>query len=40
MTRAYSHDLRERVLGAVAKGMSARQAAERFGVEGIASAVT
>ncbi len=32
MARAYSQDLRERVLAAVAEGASARQAAERFGV--------
>ena len=31
MARAYSQDLRERVLKAAARGMSARQAAERFG---------
>lgn len=38
MARAYSQDLRERVLEAVAKGMSARQAAERFGV-GVSTAI-
>ena len=38
MARAYSQDLRERVLEAAAKGLSARQAAERFGV-GVATAI-
>ena len=38
MARAYSQDLRERVLGATAKGMSARQAAERFGI-GVSTAI-
>ena len=38
MARAYSQDLRERVLEAAAKGMSARQAAERFGV-GVSTAI-
>ena len=38
MARAYSQDLRERVLGATAKGMSARQAAQRFGI-GISTAI-
>ena len=32
MSRAYSADLRERVLGAVAAGQSARGAAARFGI--------
>lgn len=32
MPRAYSKDLRERVLGAVDKGMSAREASRVFGV--------
>ena len=36
--RAYSQDLRERVLGATAKGLSARQAAERFGI-GVSTAI-
>ncbi len=38
MTRAYSQDLRERVLGATAEGLSARQAAERFGI-GVSTAI-
>ena len=38
MARAYSQDLRERVLEAAAKGMSARQAADRFGV-GVSTAI-
>ena len=38
MARAYSQDLRERVLEATTKGMSARQAAERFGV-GVSTAI-
>ena len=38
MARAYSQDLRERVLEAAAKGVSARQAAERFGV-GVSTAI-
>ena len=38
MARAYSQDLRERVLEAAAKGMSARQAAERFGI-GVSTAI-
>ena len=38
MSRAYSADLRERVLGAVAAGSSARAAAARFGI-GVATAV-
>lgn len=32
MVRPYSDDLRSRVIGAVAKGSSCRQAAARFGV--------
>lgn len=38
MSRAYSADLRERVLDAVADGSSARAAAARFGI-GVATAV-
>ena len=38
MSRAYSKDLRERVLDAVAAGSSARGAAARFGI-GVATAV-
>ena len=38
MARAYSQDLRERVLTATASGTSARQAAERFGV-GVSTAI-
>ena len=38
MARAYSQDLRERVLSATAAGTSARQAAERFGV-GVSTAI-
>ncbi len=38
MSRAYSADLRERVLDAVADGASARAAAARFGI-GVATAV-
>ncbi len=38
MSRAYSGDLRERVLGAVEAGMSSRAAAARFGI-GVATAV-
>ena len=38
MSRAYSTDLRERVIDAVAAGASARSAAARFGI-GIATAV-
>lgn len=38
MARAYSQDLRERVLTATAAGTSARQAAERFGV-GVSTAI-
>ncbi len=38
MGRAYSADLRGRVIGAVERGMSARAAAERFGI-GIATSV-
>lgn len=38
MSRAYSADLRERVLDAVAAGSSARAAAGRFGI-GVATAV-
>ena len=40
MARAYSQDLRERVLEAAAKGMSARQAAERFRVGVSTAALT
>jgi transposase len=32
MTRALSNDLRERVIGVVASGLSRRAAAERFGI--------
>jgi len=32
MARAYSQDLRDRVIDAALKGLSARQAAARFGV--------
>jgi len=38
MARAYSQDLRDRVIDAVLVGLSARQAATRFGV-GIATAI-
>ena len=38
MGRAYSQDLRDRVLGAVAGGLSARKTAARFGV-GVATAI-
>jgi transposase len=38
MARAYSQDLRERVIGAAAKGLPARQAAARFGI-GVATAI-
>ena len=38
MSRAYSADLRDRVIGAVAAGASARSAAARFGI-GVATAV-
>ena len=38
MARAYSGDLRGKVLDAVASGMSARAAGERFGI-GVATAV-
>ena len=38
MVQAYSSDLRSRVLKAAADGMSARQAAERFGV-GVSTAI-
>src|ERR1019366_4582750 len=38
MGRAYSQDLRERVRGAVADGLSARQAAARFDI-GVATAI-
>ena len=38
MSRAYSSDLRERVLDAVAEGTSARGSAARFGI-GVATAV-
>ncbi|WP_333782929.1 helix-turn-helix domain-containing protein, partial [Nitratireductor aquibiodomus] len=38
MARALSGDLRSRVLKASAEGMSARQAAARFGV-GVSSAI-
>ncbi len=38
MVQAYSSDLRSRVIKAAANGMSARQAAERFGV-GISTAI-
>jgi transposase len=38
MGRAYSQDLRDRVLGAVADGLSARQAAARFDI-GVATAI-
>lgn len=38
MARAYSQDLRERVLDAAAANVSARQAASRFGI-GIATAI-
>jgi transposase len=38
MVRAYSSDLRSRVIKATTNGMSARQAAERFGV-GISTAI-
>ena len=38
MVQAYSSDLRSRVIKAAANGMSARQAAERFGV-GVSTAI-
>lgn len=38
MTRALSEDLRSRVLNASSDGMSARQAAARFGI-GISTAI-
>ena len=38
MTQAYSGDLRSRVIEAAAEGMSARQAAARFGV-GVSTAI-
>ena len=38
MARSYSRDLRERVIGAVLDGMSARGAAARYGI-GVATAV-
>jgi transposase len=38
MARAYGQDLRERVVDAALSGLSARQAAERFGV-GISTAI-
>lgn len=38
MGRSYSQDLRDRVLGAVAGGLSARKTAARFGV-GVATAI-
>jgi transposase len=38
MVQAYSADLRERVIKAATKGLSARQAAERFGV-GVSTAI-
>ena len=38
MVQAYSSDLRSRVIKAAADGMSARQAAERFGV-GVSTAI-
>jgi transposase len=38
MARAYSQDLRDRVLAATAEGFSARRAAERFGI-GIKTAI-
>jgi transposase len=38
MARPYSMDLRDRLIGAVREGMSARAAAERFGV-GVATGV-
>jgi transposase len=39
MARAYSQDLRDRVIDAALSGMSARQAAARFGI-GITTAIT
>ena len=39
MARAYSQNLRERVLGATANGMSARRAAERFGIGNLTAIV-
>ena len=39
MGRAYSGDLRERVIGAVELGLSRRAAADRFGI-GVSTAVT
>lgn len=38
MARAYSQDLRDRVIGAALSGMPARQAAARFGI-GVATAI-
>jgi transposase len=38
MARAYSQDLRDRVLGATAQGLSARGAAARFGI-GVKTAI-
>ena len=38
MTHEYSQDLRDRVLAMAARGASARQAAERFGI-GVATAI-
>jgi transposase len=38
MGRAYSQDLRDRVIGAALSGMPARQAAARFGI-GVATAI-
>jgi len=38
MARAYSQDLRDRVIGAVSAGFSARGAAERFGI-GLSTAI-
>lgn len=38
MGRAYSQDLRDRVLGATSEGLSARSAAARFGV-GVSTAI-
>jgi len=39
MARAYSLDLRERVVAAVADGLSCRAVADRFGVSVVASVV-
>ena len=39
MARAYSLDLRERVVAAVADGLSRRAVADRFGVSVVASVV-